>query len=53
MPKLEFPQVRAVEGLREVSLAIKDTMINLAVANGLNNAKILFEKMRNGEATTI
>ncbi len=47
---LEFPQVRAVEGLREVSLAINDTMINLAVANGLNNAKILFEKMLSGEA---
>ncbi len=49
-PKLEFPQVRAVEGLREVSLAINDNMINLAVANGLNNAKILFEKMLSGEA---
>ncbi|MCA1808128.1 MAG: [FeFe] hydrogenase, group A [Lentisphaerae bacterium] len=48
-PKLEFPQVRAVEGLREVSLAINDTMLNLAVANGLNNAKILFEKMLSGD----
>jgi len=47
-PNIEFTQVRAVEGLREASIAIGDQLISVAVANGLNNAKILLDKVQSG-----
>jgi iron-only hydrogenase group A len=46
---LTFTEVRAVEGLREATIDIKGTMVNVAVANGLNNAKIILEKVKSGE----
>lgn len=45
---LTFTEVRAVEGLREATIDIKGTMINVAVANGLNNAKTILEKVKSG-----
>ncbi len=47
--KLEYKEVRAVEGLREASLEINGITINVAVANGLNNAKKILEKVKSGE----
>ncbi len=47
--QLEFTDVRAVEGLREASIQIGELQLNVAVANGLNNAKILLEKVKLGE----
>lgn len=47
--KLEFKSVRAVEGLKEASLDINGTTINVAVANGLENAKVLLEKVKQGK----
>lgn len=47
--ELEFTEVRAVEGLREASIQIGDLTLNVAVANGLNNAKTLLEKVKKGE----
>jgi iron-only hydrogenase group A len=38
--RLEFTEVRAVEGLRETYIAIGDKNIHVGVANGLTNAKI-------------
>ncbi len=46
---VEFKNVRAVEGLRETSIDIKGKTINLAVANGLNNAKTILDKVMSGE----
>ncbi|PKL86561.1 MAG: ferredoxin [Ignavibacteriae bacterium HGW-Ignavibacteriae-1] len=46
---LTFTEVRAVEGLREATIDIKGTLVNVAVANGLNNAKIILEKVKSGE----
>lgn len=46
---LNFTEVRAVEGLREATIDIKGTLVNIAVANGLNNAKIILEKVKSGE----
>ena len=43
--RLEFTEVRAVEGLRETYVAIGDKSIHLAVANGLQNAKTLLDKV--------
>jgi NADP-reducing hydrogenase subunit HndD len=47
--KIEYKDVRAVEGLREASLEINGMTINVAVANGLNNAKKILEKVKSGE----
>lgn len=44
-PSLDFKSVRGVQGLKEATIDIKGTKINVAVSNGLNNAKILFDRM--------
>jgi iron-only hydrogenase group A len=46
---LEFKDVRAIEGLKEATIDIKGTLVNVAVANGLNNAKTILEKVKKGE----
>jgi NADP-reducing hydrogenase subunit HndD len=43
--RLEFTEVRAVEGLREVTLDIGGRPIRIAVANGLSNARIVLDKV--------
>ena len=42
---IEFKDVRAVEGLRERELKIGDMTLNIAVANGLVNAKTVLDKV--------
>ncbi|HYW81390.1 MAG TPA: NADH-dependent [FeFe] hydrogenase, group A6 [Thermoguttaceae bacterium] len=43
--RLEFTEVRAVEGLRETNVAIGEHNIRVGVANGLTNAKELLDKV--------
>jgi len=45
----DFKQVRAVTGLKEASLDIAGQTLNVAVANGLNNAKTILEKVKAGK----
>jgi iron-only hydrogenase group A len=47
--RLEFTEVRAVEGRRETYVAIGQRAIHVGVANGLTNAKILLDKVVAGE----
>ena len=47
--RLEFTEVRAVEGLREVYVAIGQHNIRVAVANGLENAKTILDKVKAGK----
>ncbi len=47
--RLEFTEVRAVEGLRETYVAIGDRNVHVGVANGLTNAKILLDKIAKRE----
>ena len=47
--RLEFTEVRAVEGLRETYVAIGEQNIHVGVANGLTNAKILLDKVKAGK----
>jgi len=47
--RLEFTEVRAVEGLRETYVAIGDQNIHVGVANGLTNAKVLLDKVIEGK----
>ncbi len=50
LEKLEFENVRApVAGLREEVLKIGDLTLNLAVANGLVNAKTVLDAIKSGE----
>ncbi len=46
---LDFKEVRAVEGLKEASLEVGGTTLNVAVANGLGNAKKILDKVKSGE----
>lgn len=47
--RLEFTEVRAVEGLRDTYVAIGERNLHVAVANGLNNAKTILDKVVKGE----
>jgi iron-only hydrogenase group A len=49
LDEINFTSVRAVEGLREASLTIDGKTINVAVANGLGNARIILDKVRKKE----
>jgi len=46
--RLEFTEVRAVEGLRQTYVAIGDRAVHVGVANGLTNAKLLLDKVIEG-----
>jgi len=47
---LELTEVRGVTGeVREASISLGGKTINVAVSNGLQNAKSLFEAMKRGE----
>ena len=51
LPKLEFTEVRGVEGIKEASYQVTDDLtVKVAVANGLENASRLLEKIKKGEA---
>ena len=45
---IAFEQVRGLEGIREASLTIKETTINVAIAHGMKNAKVLLDEIRAG-----
>jgi iron only hydrogenase large subunit-like protein len=47
--RLDFTEVRNVAGLRETYVAIGEHNIHVGVANGLTNAKILLDKVREGK----
>ena len=47
--KLEFTEVRAVEGLREADVTVGGRTLHVGVANGLTNARVLLEKVLAGE----
>lgn len=49
LTELNFTQVRAVEGLKEATIEVGGHKLNVAVANGLNNAKTILEKVKTGE----
>lgn len=48
---LEFMDVRGTEGIKEAAYNVAGIDVKVAVVSGLNNAKILLDKVRNGEAS--
>lgn len=49
-PSLDFKEVRGTEGIKEASYDINGTVVKVAVASGLANARKIMEKVRAGEA---
>ncbi|MEI6970093.1 MAG: NADH-dependent [FeFe] hydrogenase, group A6 [bacterium] len=49
LEKLDFEEMRGVEGVKESSISINGTIINIGVANGLQNAKKLLDRVVSGE----
>lgn len=50
LEKLDFTEVRGMEGIKEAEYNLNGSKIKVAVASGLNNAKILCEAIKNGKA---
>ncbi|MEK6265416.1 MAG: NADH-dependent [FeFe] hydrogenase, group A6, partial [Clostridium sp.] len=50
-PALEFHSIRGLEGTKKATIKIKDMDVNVAVTNGLGNARKLLESIKNGEST--
>lgn len=46
---LDFEDVRGVEGVKETSIEINGLTVNIGVANGLQNAKNLLDRVVSGE----
>lgn len=49
LTNLNFTQVREAEGLKEASIEVAGKTLNVAVANGLRNAKTILDKVKKGE----
>jgi iron only hydrogenase large subunit-like protein len=49
LEEVVFEDVRGVEGVKESSIDLGGTVINVAVANGLQNAKTLLDRVVSGE----
>ena len=47
--QLDFTEVRGVEGVKESKVKIGDKTLSVIVANGLENAKIVLDKVQRGE----
>ena len=50
LKKIDYTAVRGTQGIKEAEVKIAGKKIKVAVASGLANAKVLMEKIRNGEA---
>jgi iron-only hydrogenase group A len=50
-PSPDFKAVRGVEGVKETTVTLKGRKLNVGVANGLNNAKTLFDRVLTGKKT--
>ncbi len=48
--KINFTEVRGLEGVREATIDINGTAVNVAVANGMKGAKVLLDDIRAGKS---
>ncbi len=49
LESLDFEDVRGVEGVKEAAIQINGMTVNIGVANGLQNAKNLLDRVASGE----
>lgn len=47
--RLEFTEVRTVQGVHRVTVNLGNTILNVAVANGLANARKILDEVENGK----
>jgi len=47
---INFEAVRGLEGIREASLDINGMTVNVAIAHGMKNAKVLLDEIREGKS---
>ena len=47
---VEYHEVRGLQGVKEASLAIAGTIVNVAVASGMANAKPLLDEIKEGKS---
>jgi len=47
---IKFEAVRGFEGIREASIDINGTVVNVAIAHGMKNAKVLLDDIRAGKS---
>lgn len=50
LPRLDFEDVRGLEGMKSATIDIDGTPLRVAIANGLGNARILIEEVQKGES---
>ncbi|MCR4430009.1 MAG: NADH-dependent [FeFe] hydrogenase, group A6 [Tepidanaerobacteraceae bacterium] len=50
LQNIDFTEVRGVEGIKEATIDIDGTKVNVAVAHGLANARKVLDRVKNGEA---
>ena len=47
---IKFEEVRGMQGIKEASIDIKGTVVKVAVASGMVNAKVLLDQIREGKS---
>ncbi|MCD6539362.1 MAG: iron hydrogenase small subunit [Candidatus Omnitrophica bacterium] len=50
LEKIEFEQVRGMEGIKEAEVSLNGLSLKVAVAHGLSNAKVLLEQVEKKES---
>ncbi|WP_163717380.1 NADH-dependent [FeFe] hydrogenase, group A6 [Mangrovibacterium lignilyticum] len=50
LPRLDFEELRGMEGLRKATIDFDGTPINIGIAHGLGNARQLLEQIKAGES---
>lgn len=50
LPNPDFADVRGIEGIKKATYHIAGMDVNVAVASGLNNAKILLDEVKSGDS---
>jgi len=48
--KINFTEVRGLAGVREATVDINGTAVNVAIANGMKGAKVLLDEIRAGNS---
>ncbi|MBR5228167.1 MAG: [Clostridia bacterium] len=49
LEKIDYSELRGVNGIREASVDVGERKVKIAIANGLANVRYLMEKIANGE----
>lgn len=50
LPKIDFTELRGMEGIRSATIDFNGLPINIGIAHGLGNARKLLEEVRSGKA---